>query len=522
MNRMWRNGFLLLMVTAVFAMFFGIGSFPLLDFSETIFAELARESLAGDTYIVSSGLSAYPFPLWPLGTWLTEASFRLFGVTEASARFSSALLGVCTVLLVAMAVTRLFTERAGLCAGFVLSSMVMLFYMGKIAAPETAFLFFITGTLLAFLQKNYLLMYLCFGLAFLVKGPTGLCLPAAVIFFYILLTGSWQRLLTMHLFFGLLLVLAVTLPWYVFLYEEHGPELLAFLTAAFSGLSGASAFPWGNESLWYYPLVLLVGLFPWTGIALKAVRDGFCQSRTEDMRKLIFFQIWWVVVLLFSLLFPVQDAGILLPLFPPLAVLIGWDLDRILLEEAGRFSGWAWRNGMVYLAAAAGWINCDGAFADTFYAGVGLAGLTLLFGIGIIVLLLVYKDGRLGVILQGFTGIVIMTAAFFFLLPLLQDHLSVRSLAVEAADKTKKTSRVFYAEPYLRPGILFYTGEQTLTLDLENSGSVRSLQEDRRPKYLFVQRENHDKIAGFLEAGEWRLLREQGAYCLLEAERGKR
>ena len=142
MNRMFRNEFFLLLAVAVFAMFFAIGSFPLFDGPETFFAELAREMSGSDNYFVSQNFSAYPLNLWPLGTWLTGTSFHLFGITEASARFPSAVMGAFTVLLTAVAVTRLFNERAGLCAGFILSSTVMLFYMGKTAAPETAFLFF--------------------------------------------------------------------------------------------------------------------------------------------------------------------------------------------------------------------------------------------------------------------------------------------------------------------------------------------------------------------------------------------
>lgn len=517
MNRMSRNEFFLLLVTAVFAMFFGIGSFPLFDASETFFAALVREMFDRDTYFVSQSFSAYPFNLWPLGTWLTGASFHLFGITEASSRFPSAVTGVFTVLLTAIAGTRLFNERAGLCAGFILSSTVMLFYMGKTAAPETAFLFFLTGTLFAFLHQKYWLMYLCCGVGFLTKGPIGLFMPAVIIFFYLLLMGDLRRLLKMHLFPGLIIWLAVVLPWYLFLYETQGSVIETYLLTVCRGWSEAVTLPWESGSLSAYPLMLLAGLFPWTGLVLKAVKDGICESRMEDMRRLIFFQIWWIAVLAFSLLRPVRDAGSLLPLFPALAVLLGWDLDRMLSEE-GRFKGWAWRNGLMYLAAAAGWVWSTGAFAEIAYVGVGLAGLTLLFGIGVVVILAVYKDGSLGIGLQGVSGIVIMVVAFSFLLPLTQDQLSIKPLTDEVGEKIKESGRMVYAESSLRPGVLFYTEKEVSAVDFDNEVSLRELEEDPLPKYIFVRRRTYDKADKFLNVEKWSLLKEKGAYCLFEVK----
>lgn len=518
MNRMSRNKFFLLLAAAAFAMFFAIGSFPLFDGSETFFAELAREMSGSDNYFVSQNFSAYPLNLWPLGTWLAGASFHLFGITEASARFPSAVMGVFTVLLTAVAVTRLFNERAGLCAGFILSSTVMLFYMGKTAAPETAFLFFLTGSLLAFLQEKYWLMYLCCGFSFLTKGPPGLLLPAVIIFFYLLLLGDLRRLLKLHLFPGLILWLAVVLPWYIVLYETQGPVIGTSLLTVCRGWSEAVTLPWTSGSLLDYPLVLLLGLFPWTGLALKAVKDGICESRMEDMRRLIFFQVWWITVLVFSLLCPVRDAGSLMALFPALAILLGWDLDRMLSEEDGHFSGWAWRNSLMYLAAAAGWVWATGAVDEIAYVGVGLAALTLLFGIGIVVILAVYKDGSLGIGLQGLSGIVIMAIAFSFLLPLTQDQLSIKSLTGEFGKKIKESGRVVYAESSLHPGVLFYTEEEASEVDFNSGNSLQKLAKDSRLKYIFVRRQTYTKAADFLDVSKWSLLAENGTYCLFEVK----
>ena len=190
----------------------------------------------------------------------------------------------------------------------------------------------------------------------------------------------------------------------------------------------------------------------------------------------------------------------------------------MLSEEEGHFSGWAWRNSLMYLAAAAGWVWATGAVDEIAYVGVGLAALTLLFGIGIAVILTVYKDGSLGIGLQGLSGIVIMAIAFSFLLPLTQDQLSIKSLTGEFGKEIKESGRVVYAEPSLRPGVLFYTEEEASEVDFNSGNSLQKLAKDSRPKYIFVRRQTYAKATTLLDVDKWSLLVENGTYCLFEVK----
>ena len=127
-----------------------------------------------------------------------------------------------------------------------------------------------------------------------------------------------------------------------------------------------------------------------------------------------------------------------------------------------------------------------------------------------------YKDGSLGIGLQGLSGIVIMATAFSFLLPLTQDQLSIKSLIGEFGKKIKESGRVIYAESSLRPGVLFYTEEEASEVDFNSGNSLQKLAKDSRPKYIFVQRQTYANAAAFLDVNKWSLLAENGTYCLFE------
>ena len=92
---------------------------------------------------------------------------------------------------------------------------------------------------------------------------------------------------------------------------------------------------------WHAVPTLLACMFPWTGLLLKSCKDGISESRTEDLHRNLYLLVWGVTALTVSCLFPVQQISVLLVSFPAFALLTGWNIDRMLREEGGRFAGWA-------------------------------------------------------------------------------------------------------------------------------------------------------------------------------------
>src|SRR5579884_2062879 len=75
----------------VFACLFGIGSYPLLDNNEGLYASISRDMLASGHYIIPH-LNGVPYlEKPPLLYWLTALSMSLFGINEMAARLPEAL-----------------------------------------------------------------------------------------------------------------------------------------------------------------------------------------------------------------------------------------------------------------------------------------------------------------------------------------------------------------------------------------------------------------------------------------------
>ena len=169
---------------------------------------------------------------------------------------------------------------------------------------------------------------------------------------------------------------------------------------------------------WHAVPTLLAGIFPWTGLLLKSCKDGISESRTEDLRRNMYLLLWGVTALIVSCLCHVQRALALVLSFPAFAMLIGWNIDRMLREEGGHFAGWARVSVLTCVLAAA----CCALFVqnspDMVFSGLVLVLVLLLMGAGIGIALLYYRDGVLAAWLHAATGVLVMFILYFFLLPL--------------------------------------------------------------------------------------------------------
>ena len=168
---------------------------------------------------------------------------------------------------------------------------------------------------------------------------------------------------------------------------------------------------------WNLLPALLAGMFPWTGLLLKSCKDGISESRTKDLHRNICLMLWSVTVLTVSGLCHVQRVVALMLSFPAFAMLTGWNIDRMLREERGCFTGWAFVSVLTCVVAAVfcAWfsINIPGILFGWLVLGL----VILIMGAGIGIALLYYRDGVLATWLHAAAGILVMFILYFFLLP---------------------------------------------------------------------------------------------------------
>jgi 4-amino-4-deoxy-L-arabinose transferase-like glycosyltransferase len=189
------------------------------------------------------------------------------------------------------------------------------------------------------------------------KGAPGLVLPLFIVGVYVGATRRWKDLTRTELASMLLIVGAVTLPWYVQMYMRHGNQFTDRLLfhdmykRAFVHVHDTNA---GDDvSFRYYIWQLAYGLFPWTGLAGAAVvwwtrrKNDLTDPRGDGGTMMA---LWLVTAFSMFTITLTKFHHYVLPVVPPTAVLLGVMLDRAMRSE-DMPSG---RSLVGYLAALAG------------------------------------------------------------------------------------------------------------------------------------------------------------------------
>lgn len=487
MKQIDKNSLLIVIITAFFMILFGLNGVPLLDPDEPVYAETAREMLQTGDFLSPRIYGNFWFDKPPMYYWLVAISQFIFGYNEFAARLPAALMACATSIMLYISTTKIFNERAGFWAAMILTSCVEFFYLGKAAVTDTTLLFFMTSALMSFINKRYWLMYVCMALATVTKGPIGIVFPGAIIFLYLLFMGQLREIFRMHVIRGLLLYFLIASPWYYAMYTVHGMEFID----TFLGFHNITRFTTPEHSnrvtFWYYIPVIILGLFPWIGMLPMAIRSSICESRIDDMHNLLFFHIWWIFVFLFFTICKTKLVSYILPLFPAFAVIIGWNIARMLnkLRHNTTFHSWAAGSGFSFVILAIGWIIGSRYLPEVDFSMIMLGVLTLILGAAVIYALLVYRDIELAAWLHVMLGAVTMCVAFAFVMPVIADRFSVRSISEVYKAECKEQLPV-YVDKFLRPGFMYYADESGIEIVPQTNAFAEALI-DGKDKYILVR-----------------------------------
>jgi 4-amino-4-deoxy-L-arabinose transferase-like glycosyltransferase len=314
-----------------------LGVQSLWDVDEGVNAEAAREMMEAGAWI--SPLfnfelrTAKPALLY----WLQMASYSVFGVNEFAARMPSVLAGMATVLLVYELARRMFGAATGLLSGIVLASALEFCMLSHAATPDGTLLTFTVLTMFSFWigSRNggrswFLPCGIAAGLGVLTKGPVGVALPSAVIFFYLLWNRELKRLLDRRILLGLLGVFLVAAPWYilvtvetrgVWIKEFIGRENFGRFTRPMEDHSGPIFYHLVCILILFAPWSILIGATIWNAVR-EARQRASESSEATDQRSACRFLLCWVAVYLvvFSIA-ATKLPNYVLPIYPALAIL---------------------------------------------------------------------------------------------------------------------------------------------------------------------------------------------------------
>ena len=184
----------------------------------------------------------------------------------------------------------------------------------------------------------------------------GLLLPASVVLLFLVWERQLGRLVDSRLLLGLLGFLAVAAPWYVWVALETKGVWIAEFWRMHNQDRFLGTMENHGGSVFYYLLVLVLGLAPWsvfmllTGVhATQEVRGGASPERSATR----FLLCWIGVYFLFFSIARTKLPNYILPLYPAAAILLAHCLDRWRRAHGSRRSGsypsplpacssWAW------------------------------------------------------------------------------------------------------------------------------------------------------------------------------------
>ncbi len=340
---------------------------PIADGDPAFYGMIARNILTSGDWL---SLHHRLMPLIdkpPLTFWIMSLSFTAFGIKEWALHAWHTALALAT-LGATYALARLaLPRRHALLAVLVLLVSVEFFYESLIPRQDIPLTLFIT--LAAYWHLRWerdgrpsaaILSWLAAALAVLTKGIIGLAIPAMIVGAHLLVDRPTlpprARLVAAA---GCGAFLLVATPWFVIGAAREGQAFIdAFLLKGALGigrffhpvLGSPTAVPWWAGFGAYLPLALF-GAIPWTGWVWPALREAWAMR--QDRTSVLWLCVLWVFVVFgfHSLSLGDKTMRYLLPMFPPLAVLLGNVVgDERFTKHAARVSLVA--AGVLVIAAA--------------------------------------------------------------------------------------------------------------------------------------------------------------------------
>ncbi len=312
-----------------------IGIRPLANPDEGRYTEIPREMLQSGDWVSPRLNGVLYFEKPPLFYWLQATALKVGGVTEASSRFWTAFMGLLGCVATYFTGKRLFGFRAGIYSALILGSSLLYFALSQIVTLDMTVTVLMTGALYLFLlsvkeppgKKRAILSHLFFlmlALATLTKGLIGIVIPGSIIFLWALLLKQWRSLWPFYPLTTIPLFLLVAVPWHLLAWRAN-PEFAWYYFVNEHFLRYLTPDHNRVQPIWYFFVILPLGLIPWTGFLPQSLRHAFAANKegAEERPELFFLVIWTLFVLIFFSVSKSKMVPYILPVYPALALLIG-------------------------------------------------------------------------------------------------------------------------------------------------------------------------------------------------------
>ena len=339
-----RTDFLLLAGFCTFLFFYGIAQFGLIGADEPRYAQVPREMLErGDWITPTLGGRAW-LEKPPLYYWQAMLVYSALGVSDAAARIPSGIDATLMVIAVYL-FFRKFRRGVEVDAALIAASCAGIIGYARAASMDMALTAAFAIGMLAWWgwresgKRIYLVEFFVFmALGVLAKGPVAAFLAGAAIVLYSFAVRD-VRLVARTLWIpGILLFLAVALPWYIAV-EARNPQFFREFILEHNLARFSTNLYHHPEPFWYYVPVTLLALVPWIVFVIAASAESMRAWWAEhssnvnvELQFRIFLCCWLIVPMVFFSVSQSKLPGYILPAVPAGAVLLA-DYLRQQLER---------------------------------------------------------------------------------------------------------------------------------------------------------------------------------------------
>ncbi|MGA2299116.1 MAG: glycosyltransferase family 39 protein [Candidatus Acidiferrum sp.] len=450
----------LIIATLYLCYFHNLGAIGLVGPDEPRYAWIAREMHESGDWVTPRLYGQPWFEKPVLYYWGAALSFKLFGVSEAAARFPSAFAALLATLAMAWLAWRVYGPWTARWLFLLLPTTVGMIGFSHAAATDMPFaatltiamvfaariLGLVPPTGLSLHAPNFslytntrprglvslLFFGLFLGLATLAKGPAAVALSGGGVLLWAAFTRRWRDAFRCLHPVAIASFCLTALPWYI-ICSRRNPDFFRifviehnfkrYLTPEFQHI----------QPFWYYVPILLIAFAPWTlalvWSALFGALHTWPQRRPSDATLLAL--CWVVFCLLFFSFSKSKLPGYILPAVPAIGLLLSRVYVRLVPQE-----GWTFRllllTGAIpmVLLAPVLWSLYFGRPGPTASAATGSGWVWLLFGIANFLLAARKTAARQPFALASLSVVPILAILLFF------NHLAPLFLPWDPSGKT--------------------------------------------------------------------------------------
>jgi 4-amino-4-deoxy-L-arabinose transferase-like glycosyltransferase len=332
------------------------------------------------------------------------------------------------------------------------------------------------------------LMFAAMGLAVITKGFVGILIPLVAVLIYEAARGRWREWLRLRWGWGLLVLLAAALPWFIAV-SMRNPDFprYAFWNESLKRFTTTAAHRGGG--IFYYIPVFLGGFFPWSIFLLLGGWNRLRRWRElkqEAGRPILFLLSWAGWVFVFFSGSHSKLPTYFLPAIVPLSILMGLVWQEVGKDAEARPPDWLTAGfalllglGVVMAAASHSWLysTLQVKLARKLHPNVlELIQPSLLYT-GLLLATLGLLGRRLAAKSRGRTAAIATFALAFSLLPMLVLRWYVPLMLLAETSSSRRLAATILASPerdapvfgyyYFRTSLPFYLRRPVGLLSVE-------------------------------------------------------